>query len=534
MGDPSDLTGTDRYVVAISDVHLGTDGPTVWYQRHLHEPYLLRLLEWVATQADHIAELVLLGDIVDLWTYPADEVPPTFADIVACHPAVLGPDGAIARVLDALDGRVSYLAGNHDMGITADDVALLASPGGHHVVLREGGESGRAPYVPVEGIGFTHGHEHTLFNAPDDVAPWAPLPLGYFVTRAVATGAARLLEPGQTVAELANQGSPNGIDLQSLVGIAGGLGARSVGAAVIDLVCAATGFGLDDQIAMPDGSTVTMREARAAHADVWTRWSDRHGGGRVGHANAVRAAIADFDGSHLGWAAQRVAFEHDLDLIVMGHTHLPISGLDGSMVDYVNSGFDCPSGPDLDRADEPQHVTFAVIDTSPDLEARTSVRPHDDRPFEGRIWAVGEVDCAPVEAPRTSVVHGASVDYSCYVVVDNEEGAADLELVSCEAVVGSWVVPPPPKIPAGTEGRFWLQDLLGPSGSAGTATYRRVGSAAHEGEELLELAFACPVVVGTNAASGTSTLRTRTGDGPWRDDRVALWGHPFSVAFTVR
>ena len=38
---------------------------------------------WVADQAEHVAELVLLGDIVDFWTYPADETPPTFAEITA-------------------------------------------------------------------------------------------------------------------------------------------------------------------------------------------------------------------------------------------------------------------------------------------------------------------------------------------------------------------------------------------------------------------------------------------------------------------
>ena len=89
MGGTEGLRGDKRHIVAISDVHLGTDHPCVWYQRSLHEPYLLALLEWVVDQADHVRELVLLGDIVDVWTYPMDERPPSFADIVAAHPAVL-------------------------------------------------------------------------------------------------------------------------------------------------------------------------------------------------------------------------------------------------------------------------------------------------------------------------------------------------------------------------------------------------------------------------------------------------------------
>ena len=97
MGTDQQLRGDQRYVVALSDIHLGTLDPTVWYQPHLHEPYLLHILDWVVANADHVRELVLLGDIVDFWTYPADVRPPTFAEISACHPAVFGLDGGLAR-----------------------------------------------------------------------------------------------------------------------------------------------------------------------------------------------------------------------------------------------------------------------------------------------------------------------------------------------------------------------------------------------------------------------------------------------------
>ena len=99
--------GTKRHLVVLSDVHLGTDHPTAWYQRDVHQAALVHLLGWVADHADEVAELVLLGDIVDFWTYPADEAPPTFAEIAATHPAVFGPTGALARVLDLLPGAAA-------------------------------------------------------------------------------------------------------------------------------------------------------------------------------------------------------------------------------------------------------------------------------------------------------------------------------------------------------------------------------------------------------------------------------------------
>jgi UDP-2,3-diacylglucosamine pyrophosphatase LpxH len=505
------LHGSSQHLVIVSDVHLGTDAPTVWFQPDVHGPPLARLLGWVVDQAEHIRELVLLGDIVDLWTYPIDVVPPTFADIVAAHPEVLGPDGLVARCLDALDGAVTYIPGNHDLGLTAEEVALVRSRSGRHVRLVDD-----VPYLPTAEVALEHGHHHTLFNAPDRTGPWAPLPLGYFITRAVASRWARDLAPGQTVADLPGQGAPNGMDLGSLTAVAGGIGSASIAAALVDLVSGATGVGLDDPIAMPDGTEATLRQARQVHADVWTRWANDHGGGVVGHAAAYRSTMADLDGTYLGWFAQRRAIEHGADLVAMGHTHAPIGGLDEALVDYVNSGFDCPSRPDQERAERPQQITFAVIDLEPEGGA-------------GSVWAVDD-HVHPIEAPHTRIVGTRGHDYSCYLVVDNTAGADDLVLVDHGARHGAWVVPPPERIAAGTEGRAWLQDLLGPAGSDGWATYRRVGD---PDSEPIELRFACPTV-GTNTCRGWSTFATRSGSEPWRDQRVASWGHPFSVAFEVR
>lgn len=517
------LTGDRRHLVVLSDVHLGTDAPTVWFQPSVHGPALERVLRWVVDQAPAIRELVLLGDIVDLWTYPIDEVPPTFADIVAANPDVLGPDGLLAACLDALDGAVTYVPGNHDLGLTAEEVALVRSRSGRHVRLVDA-----VPYEVAPGVLAEHGHHHTMFNAPIEHGPWAPLPLGYFVTRAVATMWARDLGDGETVADLPGQGAPNGLDLGALGAVASGIGSVSIAAALIDIVSGSTKVGLDEPIRMPDGSVATLRRAREAYADAWTRWSDAAGGGVVGYATAFRATMADADGTYLGWFAQQRALRHGAELIVMGHTHVPVGGLDDALVEYLNSGFDCPSVPDQARAVDPQQITFVVVDLDPP--------DADDGVAEGSVWAVAaDGSLGPIDAPTTRVVGNRGHDYSCYVVVDNTAGTDHLELVSFAAPNGAWVVEPPSRIAAGDEGRFWLQDLLGAAGSDGRATYRRVDAdgAPVAGAADLELRFACPTV-GTNSCSGWSTFATRSGSDPWRDQRVAHWGHPFSVAFEIR
>ncbi|HSC61941.1 MAG TPA: hypothetical protein VLC29_11980, partial [Rhizomicrobium sp.] len=60
--------GVRSKLVVISDVHIGDNSPTVWYQQKYHEPYLLALFDHVIANADSIQELIILGDFVDFWT----------------------------------------------------------------------------------------------------------------------------------------------------------------------------------------------------------------------------------------------------------------------------------------------------------------------------------------------------------------------------------------------------------------------------------------------------------------------------------
>ena len=77
MGGTEALRGDKRHIVAISDVHLGTDHPCVWYQRDLHEPYLLALLDWVVDQADELRKApgALVLDIREPDEYEQGAVP---------------------------------------------------------------------------------------------------------------------------------------------------------------------------------------------------------------------------------------------------------------------------------------------------------------------------------------------------------------------------------------------------------------------------------------------------------------------------
>ncbi|MCB1031883.1 MAG: metallophosphoesterase [Acidimicrobiales bacterium] len=503
-----ELAGDKRHIVVLSDIHIGTDVPTVWFQPEIHQRGLERVLKWVVDQASHIKELILLGDVVDLWTYPMDMKPPTFGEIIETHPTIFGEQGLIAECLEALEGAVTYLPGNHDMGVCPEDVARIRSASGHSVGF--GGDL----YRPTKEVLVEHGHHHTLFNSPYPNTRWGELPIGYFITRAVSTATQRRLEPGQSVADLPEQGAPNGIDLSSLGSALSGIPSASIAATVLDFIVGSTGVGWDEEIVMVDNTTTTLREVREVYLDLWSAYGVANGGGTFAHAVSYRAAMADLDGSYLGWFAQRRALLEGAELVVMGHTHTPVGSLEDGFVEYVNSGYDCPSLPDQQRDDDPQRATFVVVDLEPEC-------------VDAEVWVIGEV-IEPLVAAPARVVGSMGSDYSCYVEVDNTVGTDRLELVDHGASFGVWVVDPPAAIEAGSEGRMWLQDQIGVAGSDGWATYRRSSDGG-----LIDLKFTCPTM-GLNACSGTPDFATRTGSEPWQDHAVSHWGHPFSVAFEVR
>src|SRR5215471_19764938 len=76
--------------VVISDIHIGTNYKTCWYQQSVHEPYMLALLDYILQNANQganpVNRFVILGDLFDFWTYPPSMEPPTIDEILAAHP----------------------------------------------------------------------------------------------------------------------------------------------------------------------------------------------------------------------------------------------------------------------------------------------------------------------------------------------------------------------------------------------------------------------------------------------------------------
>jgi hypothetical protein len=389
------------------------------------------------------------------------------------------------------------------MSITQPDLDLIPAQRGYRIALHTGEN-----YFPAGGNGrllMAHGNRWTMFNAPDDTTRLAPLPIGHFATRSFCHMLSRKLKPGQTVADLSDQGQPNGIDFGSLLSSVN----DSLTETAVNYASHSMGLPMDAPIILPSGDTITLAEVKEIYRGLWSRWEASGGGGRDGQMEAGKAAIADLDdGTYLSWFAQRAALQNDADMVVFGHTHHAIAGVKDGFTGYLNTGFDCASMPDLPK----RHFTFAEVDLDTLRGQIMQVRSD---------YSVTRLD----NVKSDSISPGATFDYSAYVTIDNTAGASDLVLSDAYAVQGHYVVPPPARVPRGKSARFWIQDYPGGAGTKGSATYQGASGS-------VALTFACPTGVSPNLASGAA-FRGKSGSDTDYGAANALpkFGHPFFVQF---
>ena len=514
-----------KKTVVISDIHIGRNEATNWYQKDIHEPYLAYILEWILNNRAEVDELIVLGDFFDFWTCPPDEKPPTVAQIVAANPNILGAKGLVSEVLSALEGRVSYLHGNHDITTTQADLNEIKNPK-YTIKLQ--------PDIYVRNnVVYTHGHLFTMFNAPD---PNQPIPAGHFVTRAVSyylkqkkEQAAQ--EPGFGVPNMGFGGLKTVLDKLSFPGILTHLHDIldfSMTREFLTIIQNTTGIPDDEPIVLEGNlGTTTFAQVKVNYENLWSDWMHRYNAGQGfirGFMYAYKSAWADYDGSYLGWFAQQLAFQYVADLVVMGHTHIPRAGLEGDIANYLNGGFECVPVPDMDS----EKITYSIVTTE------------NGRPVASEVLAItqqgSQYQSSNDNPPKASVLGDLAHDYSCYITVENKSDEKyTLVPGSIENSFGYFVVIPPNEIPAKSIIKFWIQDSPGPSGSSGKVKYCGQTSGHN-----VEFYFECPslnlLLFNHNSCGGTNEYYTKSGSihNSWgAKNEVEKEGHPFFVKFAI-
>lgn len=178
--------------IFISDLHLCTERAVTqsaplhnygWTRKNTR--YLGRFLGSLLKRED-VAELVILGDLLDDWVLPASFDPDPGPGFTNTFEAILQAkqNRTVVANLQALASnqcpiQVSYVPGNHDMAL---EKGFLEA---HFPGMRCVGQynPGLGVYQ-ADGIRAEHGHRFCLFNAPDDLTGSPSfLPLGYYVSR---------------------------------------------------------------------------------------------------------------------------------------------------------------------------------------------------------------------------------------------------------------------------------------------------------------------------------------------------------------
>ncbi len=170
-------------MVFISDIHMNVDGNYSWLVKHAVD--LARFLTDL-NKRDDVAELIILGDLLDDWVSPVSYTPQGFSDILSAN-MNNGVVPALQAICHNQDIDVTYVTGNHDM--------LSFQPGNKDVISAAFPDMKIISDAPGLGawkrddiIWAEHGHRYTLFNAPDIWSrPGGHLPMGYFISRFAAS-----------------------------------------------------------------------------------------------------------------------------------------------------------------------------------------------------------------------------------------------------------------------------------------------------------------------------------------------------------
>ena len=211
-----------------------------------------------------VTKLVVLGDLFDFWTYPPEQQPPTLEQIITANERSSVGAGKLAERSPPCMGTRSTSTGTTTSG-SRKPTSTSCRLGDHRLTLVDD------LVVDASGLVLTHGHLFTLFNAPDARYP-GDVPVGHFVTRAIAHYLENTLAPGQTAADLQDQGSPYGLNLASFIpALWADLASPSVTNTLLDYMAARCGLSETAPIRSPTGrARRSARQRRSTTASGTT------------------------------------------------------------------------------------------------------------------------------------------------------------------------------------------------------------------------------------------------------------------------
>ncbi|HET6461909.1 MAG TPA: metallophosphoesterase [Syntrophales bacterium] len=303
--------------IFISDIHLGDAKcmgglhPYGWFKKNI--PVLAEFLDDQLNAPD-VKEMVILGDLFDMWVLPVNYDPLISFANISSNPANKLVIDKLKTLATTPDVKLAYVPGNHDMGM--DTGAILKTrkfmettfPGIRFFC------NSTIPWgiYNVGTLAAEHGSRYCLFNSPDIwTAKDTFLPLGYFISRIAAY---KVLQTGteENYYDILVRFLRDFIKQPDFV------------EDMFEAIAEDAGLKPDDIVKLkgvpgfPNSMTVDAIGKR--YSNLIQNWTNT-----PGNINVPAAAIGDLE--NLSPAASLAYFDHfgsTINIVIFGHTHIPV------------------------------------------------------------------------------------------------------------------------------------------------------------------------------------------------------------------
>ena len=323
----------EKKTLFVSDIHLGPGEEWDWFSREVEGPLLVQFFDSLQDRKD-VKEIVLLGDVFDLWVCPHDEEPHTFTQIVMHHKAVIDAIKNIPKRIGVL-----YVNGNHDFRVTPQMINTAYGGRVKHI-----GNIYRRRNIYAE-----HGHLHTLFNRPDPKnGGHLRLPIGYFITRLHTSLKKRDLELGHsrhTKAALIYQIIDEAFQV---------MGPEKLTESILDALRDAlvmNGVDVKEFNMGNECPSPTYNEVRETYQYLYEDWFES-----VGFWQSTQMILSELD--RLGPVADDLC-RNGVNIVVLGHSHGTKMDKDSILIKdriYANCGYWCGFGEPGSRKNNAHYV----------------------------------------------------------------------------------------------------------------------------------------------------------------------------------
>lgn len=377
LNNPKPLWNSNKEknkIVVISDIHLGIKDK--YTETLKNRNILINFLKNIQSTSD-VRELVIAGDFLDEWFLPVDY--PSYTDQKQFYKDVIANNKAVIEEFNNVTKKgikLVYIPGNHDMML-------------EHSILKEAipnieivsDTKGLGTYYTGDRneIAIEHGHRYDVFSAPDTVTNAklcgnsnTILPAGYFYARYAATwvleGRPKVEKNLPVVANIPDKSNIDQYGAYVYYSILNDISKRITPSTKLeDKIFDMHIAGFNDSYTYLDFYPVQQKDntisAPVLFKDIQRTWDERQ---KLNQVKVPSSFIESVSGA-LDWEyffkQAKIQYienpKENVDVVVFGHTHVPIYQNMGNGKYYVNDGTWIDDNTDYPAATR----TFAVITT---------------------------------------------------------------------------------------------------------------------------------------------------------------------------